>query len=139
MPNVKRAITHNWNSLHIQKIYHIFHGLNCKSKLLTYLLECRICRFQYIGKSKTEFNISLNNHCKDVNRQKDPQADQQFNLPNQNFNQHSRFTLIKQLDNMKIDKDLSTLRLKKREDFWIETLKTLHSYGLNPELNFSNQ
>ena len=40
---------------------------------------------------------------------------------------------------MRIDKDLATLRLKKREDFWIETLKTLHPYGLNAELNFPNQ
>ena len=33
-------------------------------------MECRICRIQYIGKSGKEFNIRLNNHCKDVNRQK---------------------------------------------------------------------
>ena len=102
-------------------------------------MECRICRIHYIGKSKTEFNIRLNNHRKDVNRQNAPQADQHFKLPNHIFNQHARFTLIEQLDNMRIDKDLATLRLKKREDFWIETLKTLHPYGLNAELNFPNQ
>ena len=44
--------------------------------------------------------------------------------------------MIEQLDNMKINKDLATLRLKKREDFWIEILKTLHANGLNAELNF---
>ena len=81
----------------------------------------------------------LNNHRKDVNRQNTPRADQHFKLPDHNFNQHARFTLIEQLDNMRIDKDLATLRLKKREDFWIETLKTLHPYGLNAELNFPNQ
>ena len=102
-------------------------------------MECRICRIQYIGKSEAEFNIRLNNHRKDVNRQNAPQADHYFKLPSHNFNQHARFTLIEQLDNMKIDKDLATLRLKKREDFWIETLKTLHPYGLNAELNFPNQ
>ena len=102
-------------------------------------MECRICHIQYTGKSETEFNTRLNNHRKDVNRQNGPQADQHFNLPNHNFNQHARFTLIEQLDNMRIDKDLATLRLKKREDFWIETLKTLDPYGLNAELNFLNQ
>ena len=102
-------------------------------------MECTICRIQYIGKSETKFNIRLNNHCKDVNRQNAPRADQHFKLPDHNFNQHARFTLIEQLDNMRIDKDLATLRLKKREDFWIETLKTLHPYGLNAELNFTNQ
>ena len=29
-----------------------------------------------IGTSETEFNIILNNHCKDINRQKTPQVDQ---------------------------------------------------------------
>ena len=38
---------------------------------------------------------------------------------------------------MRIDKDLATLRLKKRKDFWIEKLKTLHPYGLNAELKIS--
>ena len=64
---------------------------------------------------------------------------QHFKLPNRNFNQHARFTLIEQLDNMKIDKDLATLRSKKRENFCIETLKNLHPYGLSAELNFPNQ
>ena len=55
-----------------QKTYHIFHDLNCKSKLLIYLMECRICRTHYIGKSETEFNIRLNNHRKDCNRKNAP-------------------------------------------------------------------
>ena len=102
-------------------------------------MECRICRVQYIGKSETEFNIRLHNHSKDINRQNAHQTDQHFKLSNRNFSQHARFTMIEQLDNMRIHKDLATLRLKKREDFWIETLKTLHPYGLNAELNFPNQ
>ena len=80
-------------------------------------MEFRICRIEYIRKSETEFSIRLNNHRKDVNRQNAPEADQHFKLPNHNFNQHVRFTLIEQLDNMKINKDLATPRLKKREDF----------------------
>ena len=102
-------------------------------------MECMICRFQYFGNSEAEFKIRLNNHRKDVNRQNPPQADQHFKLSNNNFNQHVRFALVKQLDNMGIDKDLATLRLKKREDFWIKELKTLHPYGLSAELNFPNQ
>ena len=80
--------------------------------------------------SETEFNIELYNQREDVNRQNAPQADYHFKLPHYNFNQNARFTLIEQLDNMKINKDLATLRLKKREDFWIEILKTLHANGL---------
>ena len=72
-------------------------------------MECRICRIQYIGKSETKFIIRLNNHRKDVNRQNTPQADQHLKLPNHNSNQHARFTLNEQLDNMRIDKVLATL------------------------------
>ena len=102
-------------------------------------MECRICSIQYIGKSKTELNIRLNNHRKDSNRQNAPQADHHFKLLNHNFSQHARYTWIEQLDNMNIDKDLAILQLKKCEDFWIKKLKTLHQYGLNAELNFPNQ
>ena len=37
-----------------------------------------------------------------------------------------------------LDKELSTLRLKKREDFWIHKLKTLQPYRFDIELNFPN-
>ena len=82
-------------------------------------MECRICRIQYIGKSEAKFNNRLNNYRQEVNRYNTPQADHHFKLPNHNFNQHARFTLIEELDNVNIDKDLATLRLKKNEDFWI--------------------
>ena len=96
----------------------MFHDLNRKSKLLIDLMECRTCCIQCLGKSETEFNIRLNNHRKDVNRENAPKVDQHFKLPNQNFKQHARFTWIEQLDNMKIDQDVATtLRLKTREDF----------------------
>ena len=43
----------------VTQIACIFHNLNCKSKLLIYLMECRISRIQYIRKSETELNIRL--------------------------------------------------------------------------------
>ena len=58
-----------------------------------------------------------------MNRQNAPLVDQHFKLPghnfNHNFNQHAKFILMEQLDNTNIDEDLATLRLTKREDFWI--------------------
>ena len=38
--------TQSFKSNVTQKTYHIFRDLNCKSKLLIYLMECRICRIQ---------------------------------------------------------------------------------------------
>ena len=48
------------------RICHIYHNLNCKSKYVIYLLECTKCKIKYFGKAETEFNIRLNNHRKDV-------------------------------------------------------------------------
>ena len=80
-------------------------------------MECTLCHIQYIGKSETQFNLRLNNHRKCVNRQNVPLVDQHFKLPGHYFNQHAKFILVEQLDNMNIDKDLVTLRLKKQEKF----------------------
>ena len=80
----------------------------------------------------------MNNHRKDLNRQNAPLPDQHFKLPGHNFNQHAKFILIEQLDNINIDKDLAALRLKKREDFLILRVKTLQPNGFNAELNFPN-
>ena len=83
---------------------------------------------QYTGKSETAFNLRLNKNLL--------QADQQFRLPGHNSNKHSKFTLIEQLNDTNIDKQLLKHRLKKREDFWIIKLKTLLPHGFNAELNF---
>ena len=64
------------------------------------LMEFRIYHIQYIRKSETEFNTRLNNHLKDLNRKNGLQADNHFKLPNHNFHQHARFTLIEQLHTM---------------------------------------
>ena len=101
-------------------------------------MECTLCHIQYIGKSETQFNLGLNNHRKDINRQNAPLLDQHFKQLGHNVNQHAKFILIEQLDNINIDKDLATLRLKNREDFRILRLKTLQPDDFNAELNFSN-
>ena len=89
-------------------------------------MGCRTYDIPYIGKRETEFKFRLNNNCKYVNRQNATHADQYFKLSNHNFNQNIRFTLIQQLGNMNIDKNVETLWLIEHEDFWTEKLKTLH-------------
>ena len=38
----------------------IFHNLNCKSIFVIYMMECILCKIQYIKKAKTPINIRLN-------------------------------------------------------------------------------
>ena len=53
-----------------------------------------------------------------------PEEDLHFRLPGHDFSRHAKFTLIEQLNNIELDKDLLTSRLNKRKDLWIHKLKT---------------
>ena len=61
--------TKTFQSYRTKETFQIFHKLTCKSENLLYLLQCRICQLQYVGKSETPLNIRLNNHRKDAKSQ----------------------------------------------------------------------
>ena len=128
--------TTSFKSNQTNRVFKIFHIIDCKSTFLIYLLECNICNIQYVDKSETTFNIRLNNHRKDV---KDPNAlpaDKHFTLPGHDFNKNAKFTLIEKLTNTnKVATETLRERLKHRENFWIIKLRTLTPNGLNQELN----
>jgi hypothetical protein len=42
-------------------------SLNCNSKNLVYLLQCNLCRLQYIGETQTSFRLRFNNHKSHIN------------------------------------------------------------------------
>ena len=63
--------TEHFKSNQTNRTFRIFQKTTCKSNFIIYLLECELCKIQYVGKAETAFNIRLNNHRKDV---KDPKA-----------------------------------------------------------------
>ena len=127
--------TATFRSKQTNRIFHIYHNLNCKSKYAIYLLECTKCKIQYVGKAETKFNIRLNNHQKDVWKPDAIPASRHFSGRNHNFNTHAKFILIEQIRHVDIDTEKIKERLKQRENFWILTLETLTPKGLNQELN----
>ena len=80
-------------------------------------MQSTLCNTQYTGKTDTQFNIRLNNHHKDVHKDNSLEAHQHFRLPNHDFKKHANFTLIEQLENTNITKELATLRLKDVRNF----------------------
>ena len=44
------------------KVFNILHSVDCQSSWVIYIIECNICKLQYVGKSEIPFNIRLNNH-----------------------------------------------------------------------------
>ena len=59
--------TQTFMSQQTKRTHKIFNKLTCKSQYVIYLMECILCKIQYVGKSEIPFNLRLNNHRKDVN------------------------------------------------------------------------
>ena len=85
--------TTTFRSNQTNRIFQIYHNLNCKSKYVIYLLECTKCEIQYVEKSETEFSIRLNNHRKDVWKPDAIPASCYFSGKNHNFNTHAKIIL----------------------------------------------
>ena len=124
--------TNTFTSYRTSETFKIFSQLkvHCKSSHLIYLLQCRNCQLQYVGKSETSLNIRLNNHRKDSKNKNSILACKHF----QNFQWDAKFTLIEQITETFTSTEQLWLLLKKRENFWILKLKTLYPDGLNQEL-----
>ena len=123
--------TKTFQSYRTKKTFQIFHNLKCNRENLIYLLQCRICQLQCVGKSETPFNIRLR---KDAKSQASILACINFNEQNHNFQQHAEFTLIEQVKKHTTTEETKTL-LKRRENFWVLKLKALYQDGRDQELN----
>ena len=127
--------TNKFKSNKTNEEFQIYHRVSCKSKFIIYLLECILCKIQYIGKSEWAMNIRINKHRNDVFREEAIHVCQHFKQVAHNFNRHAKITIIEELKHQ--NKGLTQMRaiLEEREDFWIQRLKTLHPDGFNKGLN----
>ena len=127
--------TNVFKSYKTGRTYKIFHQLTCRSQTIIYLLQCRICFIQYVGKSETTFNLRLNNRRKDSKKKDAILACLHFEKSNHIFQRDAKFVLTEQIT--KTYNTIEELRLifKKWENFLILNLHTLYPDGLNQELN----
>ena len=112
-----------------QRSYKINHNFECNEKCLIYLLNCNCCQKQYVGQTVDTFRKRWNNY-KD-NARKFNRGEhciqrhlyEHFTLPGHSSFLHDvSITLID-----KTDPSYPT----KREDYWIDILKTKPPMGLN--------
>ena len=107
------------------------HKVSCKINCHI-LLECLLCKKQYVRKLETLFHIRLN---EDIKTHNAIEACQYFNNSNHTFHKYGKFKLIEQLNNIK-----NTLTgvlkqtLKDRENYCISRLINLTSCDLNQKL-----
>ena len=58
--NMKNTST--FKSKHSDEVYQIKKNFNCNSKMVGYLIECRVCGKQYDGSTVTKFRARANNY-----------------------------------------------------------------------------
>ena len=90
---------------------------------------------QYVGKAETAFNLRLKNHREDTKKPNSILACKYFQEKGHNFNKHAKFIIISKLVNLHGSKEALLEMLVIRENFWIQKLKTLVSFGFNQELS----
>ena len=104
-------------------------NLNCNSKNIVYLAECKTCGMQYVGSTSTKFRARFNNY-KSAHRK----YSLGHSVPQASFHAHFveeehqgmhdwQFTLIDQAGNVD--------SVRRKESFWQHTLNTFHPNGLN--------
>ena len=62
----KIIATTTFESTQTKGKFNICHKISCKSNSMIYLLECLLCKVQFVGKSEIPFHVRLNKHWKDV-------------------------------------------------------------------------
>ena len=100
-------------------------------------MECCLCeKSQYVGKSEYSLNLRINTHRNDVWRTDGPPCDKHFQMPDHNFNAHTKFTITEEVCNKSLSKLKIRSLLEHREDFWILKFQPLSSQVLNISLNY---
>ena len=119
--------TTTFTSTQTRETFTIFHQVTCHSNYVIYLLECIMCKIQYVGKSETSFNIRLNNHRKDIKKPNTIEACKHFNNNEHIFSKHGKFTITEQLQNINTT-PTETLKWdwKKEKFFESSNLKLWH-------------
>ena len=126
--------TTTFTSPNNKKTFSIFHAVDCHSSWIIYIIECSICKLQYIGKSETAFNLRLNNHRNHIKKGVNScELTEHFlhNTRTHDFDNNVTITIIEQIKKDHLDTDRKKEVLRDREIFWQRTLNSIQPYGLN--------
>ena len=126
--------TSTFKSKHLNEVYQIKKNFNCNSKMVVYLIECRICGKQYNGSTVTKFRARANNY-----KIKQRNCRKEQILSYQACNQKRFHEHYLQYDHNKIcdweititDHAETVKSLRQKELCWYHKLITYAPFGLN--------
>ena len=103
-----------------EETYKINHRLDCNDKCLVYLFTCNKCKKQYTGQTTDNFRGRWNKSLKV----------EVLKGENKYFESEGHTEILDDVSITLIDKTDGS-NPTKRENYWMRTLKTYASYGLN--------
>ena len=120
-----------------ERTFKIYHKLDCHSAWVIYMMECKICKLLYIGKSETKCNIRFNNHRSHIkNSINSCELSEHFlhNRRTHDFENDVTITLIEQIRKEYLETNAKKDLLRRREIFWQLKLNTEQPHGLNKRI-----
>ena len=111
--------------------FNINHKLNCDDKCLICLLTCKCCGKQYVGETTDEFRLRWNNYKSNDRKNAWNEACTQEHLF-EHFKSEGHSGFLGNVSITLIDKT-DGKDPKRRENYWMRTLKTYAPFGLNIE------
>ena len=126
--------TNTFKSKHSNEVYQIKKHFNCNSKVVVYLIECRICGKQYNSNTVTKFRARVNNYKSTHHYFRKEQI-----LSNQARNEKRFQEHYLQNDHNEIFEWEMTITdhaemvksLRQKELYWYHKLKTYAPFSLN--------
>ena len=101
--------------------------LDCNSKNIIYLIQCKRCNKQYIGQTSTCLRHRIAQH---INNKASPNS-----TVDQHFCQSGHTLTVQPIEQISTDSNNTPTDIKnklyKRENYWINKLKTVYPQGLN--------
>ena len=130
--NMKNTST--FKSKHSNEVYQIKKNFNCNSKMVVYLIECRVCGKQYNGSTVTKIRARANNY-KSTHRNFRKEQILSNQARNQKrFHEHypqSEHNGICDWEITIIDHAETVKSLRQKELYWYHKLKTYAPFRLN--------
>ena len=131
--------TDTFSSRHVDYIYNIRVGLlHCNSKMVVYLLTCKTCSIQYVGKSKPPFRKRFNNYKTKYRKYLERKNNGTLHIgkPVPQAALYAHFTQddhkgMEDWSFVLIDQAFAEKQLRQKECFWIYKLDTMKPKGLN--------
>ena len=108
----------------VNDTFNIDKHLTCNSYNVIYVVTCRRCKKQYVGKTETPLNFRVNNHRSFINSNKKDPLSRHFNSDNHSFEDY-QITAIDMIPYA------DTHTICNKETFYIKLFNTIYPNGIN--------